>query len=268
MRSPLVQLLTARRFAPLFVTQFLGAFNDNLLKSALGILVTFRLAEQAGIERRDAGDARRARCSSRRSFSSPARRARWPIAFDKALIARWVKIAEIGIMALGAWGLWQGSVPVLLAALFCLGTHSTVFGPIKYALLPQHLRRERAGRRQRADRGGHVPRDSARHDPRRQHRALRQRRARSSACAASSRAIIGWLAAAADSARRRRRYGGEAPRVAPAARHDRRRQARHEPPAAAAADSRHVVVLAVRRSSSYRVCRCSPRTCSSPTSRW
>ena len=46
MRSPLVPLLTARRFAPLFVTQFLGAFNDNLLKSALGIFVTYRLAEQ------------------------------------------------------------------------------------------------------------------------------------------------------------------------------------------------------------------------------
>ena len=44
----------------------------------------------------------------------------------------------VGGMALGAWGLWRGSVPVLLATLFCLGTHSTVFGPIKYALLPQH----------------------------------------------------------------------------------------------------------------------------------
>jgi acyl-[acyl-carrier-protein]-phospholipid O-acyltransferase/long-chain-fatty-acid--[acyl-carrier-protein] ligase len=62
--------------------------------------------------------------------------------FDKALIARWVKLAEIGIMALGAWGLWRGSVPVLLTTLFCLGTHSTVFGPIKYALLPQHLREQ------------------------------------------------------------------------------------------------------------------------------
>ena len=49
MGSPLVQLLTARRFAPLFVTQFLGAFNDNLLKSALGIVVTYRLAEQTGM---------------------------------------------------------------------------------------------------------------------------------------------------------------------------------------------------------------------------
>ena len=53
-----------------------------------------------------------------------------------------MKVAEIGIMGLGAWGLWQQSIPVLLAALFGLGTHSTVFGPIKYALLPQHLRED------------------------------------------------------------------------------------------------------------------------------
>jgi len=52
MRSPFVQLLTARRFAPLFVTQFLGAFNDNLLKASLGIFVTYRLAEQSGLGRR------------------------------------------------------------------------------------------------------------------------------------------------------------------------------------------------------------------------
>src|SRR5206468_6928183 len=58
---------------------------------------------------------------------------------DKAASARWVKVAEIGIMAVGAGGLWLQSIPLLLAALFGLGTHSTVFGPIKYALLPQHL---------------------------------------------------------------------------------------------------------------------------------
>jgi acyl-[acyl-carrier-protein]-phospholipid O-acyltransferase/long-chain-fatty-acid--[acyl-carrier-protein] ligase len=58
---------------------------------------------------------------------------------DKARIARWVKLVEIAIMAIGAAGLWLESVPVLLASLFLLGTHSTVFGPIKYSLLPQHL---------------------------------------------------------------------------------------------------------------------------------
>ena len=138
MRSPLVQLLTARRFAPLFVTQFLGAFNDNLLKSALGILVTFRLADQAGINAASLAMIASALFIAPFFLFSGAS-GTLSDRYDKALIARWVKLAEIGIMALGAWGLWQGSMPVLLATLFCLGTHSTVFGPIKYALLPQHL---------------------------------------------------------------------------------------------------------------------------------
>ncbi len=139
MRSPLVQLLTARRFAPLFVTQFLGAFNDNLLKSALGIVVTFRLAQQAGL-----GAASLVMLAGA-LFIAPFflfSGASGTLAdrIDKSTIARVVKVAEIGIMSLGAWGLWRGSVPLLFASLFCLGTHSTVFGPIKYALLPQHLR--------------------------------------------------------------------------------------------------------------------------------
>ncbi len=141
MGSPIVQLLTARRFAPLFVTQFLGAFNDNLLKSALGIVVTFRLAEQTGL-----GAASLVMLAGALFiapfflFSGAAGTLADRV--DKSTIARVVKVAEIGIMSLGAWGLWLGSVPLLFAALFCLGTHSTVFGPIKYALLPQHLRED------------------------------------------------------------------------------------------------------------------------------
>ena len=139
MGSPIVPLLTARRFAPLFVTQFLGAFNDNLLKSALGIVVTFRLAEQSGL-----GAASLVMLAGA-LFITPFflfSGASGTLAdrVDKSTIARVVKVAEIGIMSLGALGLWLGSVPLLFASLFCLGTHSTVFGPIKYALLPQHLR--------------------------------------------------------------------------------------------------------------------------------
>src|ERR1051325_1960515 len=139
MHSRLVRLLATRRFAPLFATQFLGAFNDNLLKSALAIVVTYRIAAQAHMTASSlvmiAGGL----------FITPFflfSGASGTLAdrIDKAAIARWVKIAEIAIMARGAWGLWQQSVPALLGALFCLGTHSTVFGPIKYALLPQHLR--------------------------------------------------------------------------------------------------------------------------------
>jgi acyl-[acyl-carrier-protein]-phospholipid O-acyltransferase/long-chain-fatty-acid--[acyl-carrier-protein] ligase len=139
MSSPSVALLRSRRFAPLFVTQFLGAFNDNLLKSALAIMVTYRLAAQAGM---DAGSlvmvAGGLFIAPFFLFSGASGTLADRV--DKAIIARWVKVAEIAIMTIGAWGLWQQSIPTLLAALFCLGTHSTVFGPIKYALLPQHLR--------------------------------------------------------------------------------------------------------------------------------
>src|SRR5512138_3190218 len=139
MRSRLVQLLTTRRFAPLFVTQFLGAFNDNLLKSAMGIVVTFRLAEQT--------DTASLVMLAGAVFIAPfflfsGVSGTLADRLDKSVIARIVKVVEIGIMTLGAIGLWQASVPVLFAALFCLGTHSTVFGPIKYALLPQHLRED------------------------------------------------------------------------------------------------------------------------------
>ena len=139
MHSPLIRLLTARRFAPLFATQFLGAFNDNLLKSAFAIVVTFRLAGESGI------GASSLVMIAGGLFIAPFflfSGAAGTLAdrFDKAIITRWVKLAEMGIMAAGAWGLWAHHLPTLLAALFCLGTHSTVFGPIKYALLPQHLR--------------------------------------------------------------------------------------------------------------------------------
>ena len=109
---PLVQLLTTRRFAPLFVTQFLGAFNDNLLKSALAIFVTFRLADAAGMP------AATLVMIAGGLFIAPFflfSGASGTLAdrMDKAAIARWVKVAEIGIMALGAWGLAQQSVPAL-----------------------------------------------------------------------------------------------------------------------------------------------------------
>src|SRR4030095_12889859 len=106
MTSRLTQLLTARRFAPLFIAQFLGAFNDNLLKSALAIVVTYRLAAQSGL------DAASLVMIAGGLFIAPFflfSGASGTLAdhVDKALIARWVKVAEIGIMAFGAWGLWQ-----------------------------------------------------------------------------------------------------------------------------------------------------------------
>ena len=131
-------LLKSRRFAPLFITQFLGAFNDNLLKSGLAIFVTYRLAQAGGT------NAATLVTLAGGIFIAPFflfSGASGTLAdrVDKAKIARWVKIAEIFIMAIGAAGFALASVPLLLVALFGLGTHSTVFGPIKYALLPEHL---------------------------------------------------------------------------------------------------------------------------------
>ena len=150
MSSSLGSLLTSRRFAPLFVTQFLGAFNDNLLKNALGIYVIFVLVTGTGAEAGvDVGGSRMAAATlvllAQALFIAPfflfsGVSGTLADRVDKAAIARWVKVVEIGIMALGGLGLWLASVPLLLAAVFALGTHSTVFGPIKYALLPQHLR--------------------------------------------------------------------------------------------------------------------------------
>src|SRR6187401_551447 len=138
MSAVVLPLLRSRRFAPLFVTQFLGAFNDNLLKSGLAIFLTYGLASSAG------GNAATLVMIAGGIFIAPFflfSGASGTLAdrVDKAKIARWVKIAEIFIMATGAAGFALSSVPLLLIALFGLGTHSTVFGPIKYALLPEHL---------------------------------------------------------------------------------------------------------------------------------
>ena len=97
---------------------------------------------------------------------------------DKAVIIRRVKLAEIGIMLVGATGLlmaWQGiltelaAIPLMLLALFAMGIHSTFFGPIKYAILPQHLKREEVLSGTGLVEGGHLHRHSRRHYPGRLH---------------------------------------------------------------------------------------------------
>jgi MFS family permease len=138
MTSSVADLLLSRRFGPLFATQFLGAFNDNLLKSALGVLAAYRLAQTSGI------DAGALAMLAGALFIAPFvlfSGAAGTLAdrIDKSRIARAVKLAEIVIMLFGGAALMMENLPALLAALFLLGLHSTVFGPVKYALLPQHL---------------------------------------------------------------------------------------------------------------------------------
>jgi MFS family permease len=139
-----IGLLKERRFLPLFVTQFLGAFNDNLFKQAMVLFATYRVFNDAHVESLFNGLA--TGLSLIPFFVLSALSGQLADTIDKAKIIRWVKTAEIAIMLLGGAGLLVAlgghtaiGIGLMLAAVLCLGVHSTFFGPIKYAILPQHL---------------------------------------------------------------------------------------------------------------------------------
>lgn len=136
--TPSFRLLAKRRFLPLFATQFLGAFNDNLFRTAMVMLVTFTIFSDP--EQEASFSAIAGGLFILPFFLLSALSGQLADGHDKARIVRLVKTAEIGIMLFGAAGLLIQSIPLMLAALFAMGIHSTFFGPIKYAILPQHLR--------------------------------------------------------------------------------------------------------------------------------
>lgn len=134
-------LLGSRRFLPLFVTQFLGAFNDNLFKNALVILITYRIAAEG-------------------PFSAPvlvtiaagifilpfflfsASAGQIAERSEKSGLIRKIKLFEVILALLGTFGLFTDNVYFLLGVLFLLGAQSTFFGPLKYSILPDHLRED------------------------------------------------------------------------------------------------------------------------------
>ncbi|WP_415641754.1 MFS transporter [Sphingomonas antarctica] len=132
-----IHLLRSRRFLPLFATQFLGAFNDSLYKQAVVLFVTYQLYSDAAREAQFSAIAQALFILP--FFILSAISGQLADITDKARVIRWVKTAEIGIMAVGAAGLMLQNVTLMLAAVLGMGVHSTFFGPIKYALLPQHL---------------------------------------------------------------------------------------------------------------------------------
>jgi 1-acyl-sn-glycerol-3-phosphate acyltransferase len=130
-------LLRQRRFAPFFWTQFLGAANDNLFKFAFTVLVTYQL-ELEWLPPALAGLAIGA------LFILPfllfsATAGQLADKYPKQVLIRFVKSLEIGIMVVAAFGFVTSNVVVLLACVFLMGLHSTLFGPVKFAYLPQHL---------------------------------------------------------------------------------------------------------------------------------
>ncbi len=131
-------LLAQRRFAPFFWTQFLGAANDNVFKYAFTLLVTYKAADYTTLAPALAVNLIAA------LFVLPfllfsATSGQLADKYDKARLMRLVKLLEVAIMLAGAWGFWAQSFEVLLACTFLMGLHSTLFGPVKYAYLPQVL---------------------------------------------------------------------------------------------------------------------------------
>jgi acyl-[acyl-carrier-protein]-phospholipid O-acyltransferase / long-chain-fatty-acid--[acyl-carrier-protein] ligase len=131
-------LLTSRRFAPLFWCQFFSAFNDNFLKNALALLILFKIGGQSGESLVTlAGGIFIAPFFVLSAFGGEL-----ADRFDKALVARRLKLAEIGVAAIAVAGIQTNSLPLLFAALFSFGLIGALFGPIKYGILPDHLKRE------------------------------------------------------------------------------------------------------------------------------
>lgn len=129
----------SKRFLPLFVTQFLGAFNDNFLKNALVVLLTYRLADKSG-QNPQVLVALAAGLFILPYFLFAALSGQLADKWARNLIARWVKLAEIVLMILALIGFIYESVWFLMLVLFLMGVHSTFFSPVKYSLLPQHLK--------------------------------------------------------------------------------------------------------------------------------
>ncbi|HEY8433229.1 MAG TPA: MFS transporter [Sphingomicrobium sp.] len=133
-------LLRARRFVPLFATQFLGAFNDSLFKQAVVLFVVYQLYSNPAKEFLFSAIAQGLFILPFFLFSALS--GQLADDHDKAKLIRIIKFAEIFIMIVGGAGLLLANIPLMLAAILAMGVHSTFFGPIKYAILPQHLRKD------------------------------------------------------------------------------------------------------------------------------
>jgi 1-acyl-sn-glycerol-3-phosphate acyltransferase len=134
-------LFRQRRFMPFFMTQGLGAFNDNIFKNALAALLVFKGSQLAGLNTDQVVNLS-ALVFILPFFLFSALFGQFADKYEKSMQIRRVKLFEVVIMLLATLGFWLNNVPVLIFVLFLLGLQSTIFGPIKYGILPQILNRE------------------------------------------------------------------------------------------------------------------------------
>ena len=130
-------LLLSRRFAPLFWCQFFSAFSDNFLKNALVFLILFHIGGSKG----DSLITFAAAIFIAPYFVLSALGGEIADRYDKALVAQRLKFAELGVAMIAVAGFTYHLIPVLFVALFLFGVIGSLFGPIKYGILPDHLAR-------------------------------------------------------------------------------------------------------------------------------
>ncbi len=131
-------LLAQRRFAPFFSTQFLGALNDNIFRNGLVILITFQGVQVLGMGHTVLANVA-AFLFILPFFLFSATAGQLADKYEKSMLMRRIKLLEIGLMTLAAAALLSRQYPLLLLVLFLMGCQSTLFGPVKYAYLPQKL---------------------------------------------------------------------------------------------------------------------------------
>ncbi len=148
MAAPAAQqfaLLRTRRFLPLFVVQFLGAFNDQVYQKAFIALVTYRLADRVGVDVATLGVVASALFILPFAIVTPTA-GQIADRMDKARMMRWVKAWEVVVMLLAVIGYRTQNIHFLYFVLFLMGAQSAVFAPVKYSVLPHYLdRRELLG---------------------------------------------------------------------------------------------------------------------------
>ena len=137
----MIELLASIRFGPYFLTQFLGAFNDNLYKNALIILITYSLAADAKLST-DTLVNLSAGLFILPYFLFSAFAGQLADKMEKSRYIRIIKITEIVFMCIGALAFLTKNITLLLFILFCMGAQSSFFGPVKYGILPQHLSKQ------------------------------------------------------------------------------------------------------------------------------
>ena len=134
-------LLTKRRFFPLFVAQAIGAFNDNAFRLSLTTMYIFG-ALKSVVADPEAANANLAALFVLPFFLFSALAGQLADKFDKAVVARRIKLFEIGLITLCCYSLYSTSLTLQAVCVFLAGVQSTFFGPIKYSILPQYLKKD------------------------------------------------------------------------------------------------------------------------------